>query len=468
MFDAVVIEFAIIVLLILANGFLAAAEMAIVSARKGRLEQQAHAGQRGAAAALDLAENPNRFLSTVQIGITLIGTLAAAFGGASLAQALESQLRAVLPLAPYADSIALGMVVLLISYLSLVLGELVPKRLALQNAEQMASAVALVMRTLARLLAPAVSALTISTELVLRLLGRHAVPEQPITEDDVMALVREGTAAGSLEAAEKDLIDRVFTFTERRVRTIMTPRTQMVAVAIDTPIADVLRTVTESGYSRIPVYQATLDQIVGILYVKDLLHAWGQSEAVDLGTLMRPPLYVLESQRAVIAFQELKRQRSALAIVLDEYGQVAGVVSIEDMLEEVVGEIANEYDELEAAIVRRADGSYLVDGLLPIADLETRLQLSGLEKLARERDVETVAGLVLTLLGRLPTAGDTVQWQEHTFEVVDMDQLRIDKVLIHPPHVRANEQTVGVLAGHAVLSPSYQCEGQRTPNTGDG
>jgi len=317
----------------------------------------------------------------------------------------------------------------------------------------MASAVALIMRLLARLLAPAVSVLTVSTELMLRLLGRHAVPEQPITEDDVMALVREGTAAGTLEAAEKDLIDGVFIFTERTVRALMTPRTQVVAVAIDTPFRNVLRTVIESGYSRIPVYQATLDQIVGILYVKDLLHAWGQAEAVDLHALVRPPLFVRESQRAVVAFQELKRQRTALAVVLDEYNQVAGVISIEDMLEEVVGQIANENDELEAAIIRRADGSYLVDGLLPVADLEARLDLAGLEELARERDFETVAGLVLTLLGRIPTAGDIAQWQEYIFEVIDMDELRIDKILIHPPHVRAAEQTAGVLASHAVLSP---------------
>ncbi|GAB4409637.1 MAG: hemolysin family protein [Anaerolineae bacterium] len=430
-------EIIIIFVLLLANGFFAASEIAVVSARKGRLEQQALAGQRGAAAALELAEDPSRFLSTVQVGITLIGTFAAAFGGATLAELLETALTDIPTLAPYAGTIALGVVVLAITYLSLIVGELVPKRLALQNAEAMASFVAPSMRGLARLANPVVSFLTFSTELILRLLGRHNVPESPITEDDIMALVREGTSDGTVEAAEEDLINNVFAFTDRLVRSLMTPRTQIVGIERNTPLPELLKIVTESGYSRLPVFEDSLDQVIGILNVKDLLRVWGTSEAVDLRSLLRPPCYVIESQRAVVAFQQIKQSNNALALVLDEYGQVAGLITLEDMLEELVGEITDEYDEADASIVRREDGSYLVDGLLPLSDLEEQLNIPEVEKLGREYSFETTAGLLLILLGHIPTPGETARWQDYTFEVVDMDEHRIDKILISPPRQEA-------------------------------
>lgn len=429
------LEALLILILTMINGFFAASEIAIVSARKNRLEQRAEEGHRGAAAALELAQNPNRFLSTVQVGITIISTLAAAFGGASFAEALRVPLQGVPALAPYASSLALAIVVAAISYLSLIVGELVPKRLALQGAEAMAATVAPAMRFLSRVTRPVVSFLTFSTELVLRLLGRHNAPEQPVTEDDVKALVREGTAEGSLEESEETLINSVFSFTQRSVRSIMTPRTQMVALDIDTPFEQALKTVTDSGYSRIPVYQDSLDQVIGVLYAKDLLLALGKNETVDLRAVLRPPLPVLESQRAVVAFQQLKQQRSALAIVLDEYGQVSGLISIEDMLEELVGDIHDEYDEAGSeTIVQREDGSYLIDGLLPFSDLHARLRLPDAEALAREHGFETTAGFVLALLGRIPAVGDTVEWEGYRLEVVDMDGRRIDKILLKTPN----------------------------------
>ncbi|MDQ2996069.1 MAG: hemolysin family protein, partial [Chloroflexota bacterium] len=365
MLGSVLVEIALILILILANGFFAASEIAIVSARKGRLEQQIQAGKHGAQTALELAEHPDRFLATVQVGITLISTFAAAFGGASIARILETVLLGYPTLAPYASSIALGVVVVGISYVSLILGELVPKRLALQNAEGIASAVAPIMRRLARIGSPVVSFLTISAQAVLRLLRRHNVAELPITEDDIMALVREGAQGGMLEATEERLIGNVFGFTDRTVRSLMTPRTQLVALPLDLRFADMLRVVTESGYSRIPVYQETIDQIVGIVSIKDQLGVWGQTEIADLRSLLHAPIYLLESQRAVVAFQQLKQQQSALAIVLDEYGQVAGLITIADIIEEVVGPIDDQHAQRDQAIARRDDGSYLVDGLLP-------------------------------------------------------------------------------------------------------
>jgi putative hemolysin len=427
------VEIALILILILANGFFAASEIAIVSARKGRLEQQIQVGRPGAEIALALAERPNRFLATVQVGMTLISTFAAAFGGASIASILETALLAYPALAPYASSIALGVVVVAISYVSLILGELVPKRLALQNAEGIASFVAPIMRRLSRLASPFVSFLTISTEGVLRLLGRHNVAEIPITEDDIMALVREGAQDGALEASEERLIGNVFGFTDRTVRSLMTPRTQLVVIDIDMPFADVLRIVTESGYSRIPVYQDAIDQIIGILYIKDLLRAWGQTELADLRSLLHAPIYVLESQRALVAFQQLRQQQRVLAIVLDEYGQVAGLITIADIIEEVVGPIDDQGMQRDQSIVRRDDGSYLVDGLLPFVDLQQQLDLAPLAAEVRPRDFETVAGFVLALFGRIPSVSDSVDWLGYRLEVVDMDGRRIDKVLIQPP-----------------------------------
>ncbi len=450
MLEGLLFEFLIILVLILANGFFAGSEIAVVSARKGRLEQQAEAGQRGAAAALELAENPNRFLSTVQVGITAIGTFAAAFGGASIAEVLETSLATIPWLAPYAGTVALGIVVLVITYLSLILGELVPKRLALQNAEGVAGRVAPVMRWLARRAGPVVSFLTFSTEIVLRLLGRHNVPEAPITEDDIIALVREGAEEGTVEKAEQELITSVFIFSDRTVRSLMTPRSQVIALEIDTPVGDILQAISRAGYSRIPVYEDTLDHVLGVLHIKDLLRIWGQVESVDLRPLLRPALYVIENQRAAVAFQQLKQSPMAMAMVLDEYGQVAGLITLEDMLEELVGDIAGESDMVEA-IRRREDGSYLVDGVLSHGELQERLPLSGVDALARRYGFETVAGLLLALLGHIPQAGETVQWQGYTFEVVDMDGQRIDKVLITPPRLRQKEQTEGVLASGAVL-----------------
>lgn len=461
MASSILIEMAIIVLLTLANGVFAAAEIAIVSSRKGRLEQQAKLGNRGAAAALELAERPSHFLSTVQVGITLISTLAAVFGGASLTGAIEALLGSVPALAPYARSVALAIVVLLISYISLILGELVPKRLALQSAEGVAARIAPLMRGLARLADPVVRFLTASTELVLRLLGRHNVAEAPVTEEDIIALVREGAAEGTVEDAEQQLIANVFSFTDRSVRSLMTPRTEVAALAIDTPFAEALRLVAEAGYSRLPVYEDSLDHVVGILYVKDLLPLWGRAESIELRSLMRQPIYVLESQRALAAFQQITQQRGVMAIVVDEYGQVAGLITLEDILEEVVGNISDEYDEGGDSIVEREDGSYLVDGLLSFADARARMALPQAADLAQGRDYETVAGFVLALLGHIPRVGEQAEWQGYVFEVVDMDGRRIDKILVRPLASAQGERAAAADA----LTPAHPnpADGRRPP-----
>ena len=447
-------ELVVIVLLILANGFFAGSEIAVVSARKGRLRQRAEEGNRGAAVALDLAENPNRFLSTVQVGITLIGTFAAAFGGASLAEELEGTLSTVPVIGPYAPTIALVAVVALISYLSLILGELVPKRIALQNAEGIASTIAPIMRFVAKIASPIVSFLTLSTEAVLWLLRRHNVEETAVSEEDVIALAREGVAEGTLEAAEHQMITNVFELTDRTVRSLMTPRTEVHAIEVDTPVAEALQAFIESGHSRLPVYDDTLDNIVGVLFAKDMLRACREPGGVSLASLMRQPVYLPEGQRATVALQQFRENNSSIGIVVDEYGQVEGIITVGDILAEITGEMGDEYGEAAPQIVRREDGSYLADGLLPVSDLLDYVDLPEIEEMAREHHFDTLAGLLLLLFGRIPAAGDTTTWQGHTFEVVDMDGNRIDKVLVRTTERTPTEQSEGALAMGAVLPPA--------------
>jgi putative hemolysin len=462
--SSLVIEIFLIFILILANGFFAASEIAVVSSRKSRLQQQAENGSSGAASALALAENPSRFLSSVQIGITLVGTLAAAFGGARIGGAIAPYIASVPVLAPYSETIALGLVVLMISYLSLIVGELVPKQLALQQAENVASFVAPIMTWISRLASPVVSFLSFSTNLVLRLLGRNQPADESVTEDDVLAMVRAGAEEGSLESAEETMINSVFRFTDRSVLDVMTPRTEVVALSADTSLAEAIHVVADSGYSRVPVYEDTLDTVIGVLHARDLLRSTVAPETmyeidrrspeatsreqgtvntravselglpkVSIRDLVRPPVMLLESQRAVPAFQQLKQQQVHMAIVIDEYGQVAGLVTLEDFLEELVGEIDDEYDEASQQIVQREDGSYLVDGLLSFDEAQRLLSLPQLSEQLEEIGFNTVAGFVLALLDRLPVVGDKLEWEGYRIEVIDMDGMRIDKVLISPP-----------------------------------
>ncbi len=449
------IQLAIIIVMMLANGFFSASEIAVVSSRRGRLQQRAETGSRGARTALELAEEPNRFLATVQVGMTLIGVFAAAFGGDVLAGPLA---RTIAPYvgARYAQPIALTLVVLFITYLTLILGELVPKRLALQNAEAFAIRVAPTMRWISRLAAPIVWFLTLSTQGVLRLIGRSQVPEEPVTEEDVLSLVREGTAEGSLEVGERELIERVFNFTDVTARAIMTPRTEIFAVPIDMPLDEIVTRVTESGYSRIPVYRGSLDAIQGILFAKDILRLSHRGDdnvtPPQLTEILRPPVFVLEHQRIASVLQQFKQARTHLALVLDEYGQTDGLLTLEDVLEELTGDIADEYDEADTMAVRRHDGSWLLDGLLAYTDAEKRIGLPSRSELAHLPSFDTVAGLVLALLGHIPATGETTQIGAWQIEVVDMDGVRIDKLLILPQtQPDSAEQTAGALAVGAVV-----------------
>ncbi|MBC8076836.1 MAG: HlyC/CorC family transporter [Chloroflexales bacterium] len=425
-------------LLILANGFFAASEIAIVSAREARLQQQAERGERGARAALALAADPSRFLAAVQVGITLVSTFAAAFGGERLATPLAQALEGLPVVGPYAYPLAFAIVVLAISYLSLIIGELVPKSLALQQAEATARFAAPIMTTIARFAAPVVSFLTLSSNLVLRLLGRTTPADESVTEDDVLALVRAGAKGGTLEHEEHTLISGIFSFTDQTVGAVMTPRTTIFALDVATPLRTAVAAVADSGYSRVPIYNGSIEDVVGVLHARDLLRFCISSPptegdaVVALNAFLREPLVLIESQRAPAAFKQLQQAQAHLAIVLDEYGQVAGIVTLEDFLEELVGEIDDEHDEVSRQVVRRDDGSFLVDGRLAFAEAQRALALPPLDA-EFEAGFNTMAGFALALFGHLPAVGETVQWQGYLLEVVDMDGRRIDKLLVRPP-----------------------------------
>lgn len=424
-------EILIIIVLSLANGVFAATEIAVVSARRGRLQQRADEGDAGAMAALKLQDDPNRFLASVQIGITLIGTLSGVFAGATLADALAPQLATVAFIGPYANSLAQVLVVVLVTYCSLLLGELVPKRLALTNADGFATTMARPMTQLARISTPAIWLLGISSNLLLRLLGRSTPTEERVTEEDIRQLVREGTEGGSVELHEQEMIERVFSASDRSVRAIMTPRRDVYMLDGDKPLDNVLDHLLESGFSRFPVYENDRDHIIGVAHVRDVLRLYRTNKAACLvRDVISPPVYVPESSPAIDLLSTFRKSQRHMAIVIDEMGGVAGVVTLEDVLEEIVGEIADEYDDAEQPpYVRREDGSLLVDGTLPIDVIKNLLDLSALPDEDTYR-YDTLAGLMISLLGQIPTTGDLVRWGGWRFEVVDMDGLRVDKVLI--------------------------------------
>ena len=422
-------QIAVIVLLTLLNGFFAMSETALVSSRKARLRQRAEEGDRGANAALELADSPNRFLSTVQIGISLIGVLAGAFGGATLAEPLAEALRGVPGLATYAGPIAFGTVVVAITYLSLILGELVPKRLALNGAETVASRVAGPMRVLSVITSPAVWFLSFSTEAVLRLLGARPPTESPVTEQEVEILMEEGARAGVFEEEERDLVARALRLDDRPVRHLMTPRPRVVWLDADLPPEEILRRAAQSRHSYFPVARGDLDDLLGIASVKDTWARQASGRTADLLDSLRPPPFVPEGAPATDALEAFKRSGLPVALVIDERGHIEGLVTLADVLEALVGEMPDEDEPTGEAIVRREDGSWLVDGLLAAEELKERL---GLEELPREAgaDYQTVGGMVMDTLGRVPAEGDRFEWEGYSFEVLDMDGQRVDKVLV--------------------------------------
>jgi putative hemolysin len=421
------LEIAAIVLLILLNGVFSMSEMAVVASRKLRLQARIEGGSRGAKAALELAEAPERFFSTVQIGITLIGVLTGAFGGATIAEKLAAYFKGIAWLAPYSAALGLALVVAPIALLTLVLGELAPKRLALRYPERLACATAPLMRGLMRLSHPAVLFLSYATGFVLKLLGVSSSTEPTVTEEEIRGLIGEGARTGVLEHAERDMLERIIRLGDRQLSAMMTHRSKVVWLDLDDPREENMRKLVESPFSRFPVGQGSLANLNGVLKAKHALAACRKNPDARIEEFAQQPLYAPETMRALRLLELFKQQQSMhFAIVVDEYGDVQGIVTLNDILEAIVGDVPSLGEESEPQAVRREDGSWLLDALMPMDEVCALLKIRGEEE---EVASQTLAGFLLRELGEMPTLGCRVDALGHRFEVVDMDGKRIDSVL---------------------------------------
>ncbi len=427
--DKVALNIVILLVLILLNGVFAMSEMAMATSRKSRLQQLASEGNARAAAALRLIEHPNRFLATVQIGITLIGIVTGFFGGAALAGPVARQLARIPGLEPYSDSVAVVLVVSVITYLSLLIGELVPKRLALQNPERLAMLVAPPMTVLARVAGVVVHFLGVSTELVLRLIGVRHADDPRITEEEIETLLQEGAAAGIFAPAEHEMVEGVFDLGDREARELMTPRYRLVALDVDDPLEESFRKMIDSPHQTFPVYEGDLDRLIGMAPVKKLWAASLSGDPLDLRALAEPALIVPESMPALEVMERFRDRPGSAAMVVDEYGGIQGLISLHDLMEAITGDLAVSQRQ-SGEVVRRADGSWSLDGALPVHEVRDVLQMD--EPLPGEEngDYETLGGFLMFRLERIPSVGDTTDWEGHRFEVVDMDGRRVDRVLV--------------------------------------
>ncbi len=423
-----------IILLVIANGVFAMSELAIISARKVRLEQWAKEGNANARSALRLISSPNNFLSTTQIGITLIGILSGALGGTTVAKGLKDSLDTIAALKPYSESLSFTIVVGMITYLSLVLGELVPKRLAMNNAEKIACAVAPSMRFLANIGTPIIYLLSASTEALLGLLGIEMTEESQVTEEEIKVMIAQGAESGMFEEAEHDMVERVFRLGDRPIKSLMTPRTEIDWLDVDASFEETQREVLASGHSRFPVGRENLDDCVGIIEIKAFLNASMHGTPIDLVKASSPPLYVAETASALSVLEQFKQSGDRVAMVTDEYGGVEGLVTLTDLLEAIVGDLPSNDRQGDPDAMQREDGSWLIDGMISSDRLKEILEI---EELPYEEDhnYHTLGGLMMTYLRHIPKVGEYFSWEHIRFEVMDMDGNRVDKVLVNlsPP-----------------------------------
>jgi putative hemolysin len=424
-------DIGVVFLLILLNGFFAMSELAIVSARRMRLKQMAEDGNSGARLALKLTEDPSSFLSIVQTGVTLNSIFAGVFSGATIAGRFSGYLNTFSWIAPYGEMAALAITVAIVTYFSLVVGELIPKRIGLSYAEPIAVRVAFTMGFLAMLAAPVVWVLKQSTECVLRLIRLERPRDTSVTQEEVQNMIAEGTETGIFKPAERNMLEGVMRLADRTVRTIMTPRLDMVWLGIEDGPEEHKKTIRASGYSRFPVAKGDLEEILGVVHAKDILNAGFDGQAFALKSVMRPALIVPDTTTVLRLLDQFRQAGRHAAVVVDEYGSVEGFVSVTDIMEAVTGSFPTRGGQnANDKPVQREDGSWLIDGMTPIDEIENLL---GLKDMRGEGDFHTLAGFVVDRLGRLPGTGDRFLWQDARFEVVDMDGRRVDKVLIHPP-----------------------------------
>ncbi|MDX2161065.1 MAG: hemolysin family protein [bacterium] len=429
------VELLIIVLLSIFNGVFAMSETAVVASRRARLAQRAEEGDHSAQAALKLIDDPARFLSTVQIAITLVGQISGAFAGATLAEQLAAALREQnSPLAPYAEPVSFTLIVLLTTYLSLIIGELVPKSLALRYPERIASLVAPPMQFLSVLTRPVVTLLTASTNLVLRLIGVRPSDEPPVSEEEIVAMIQQGVDVGVFAANESDMIENVFRLNDRRAYQLMTPRTEVIWLDVNDTPEENQRKIIDSHFSRFPVCENDLDHVIGIVSTKNILARQFNGQPFDLRAAMHEPIFVPESISASKLLQRFRESGRHSALVIGEYGGFEGMITIQDILEDLVGG-----DDIEnPSVVKREDGSLLIDAMMLIDDFIDLIDVEAIP--GAHEEFETLAGFVLTQHGNIPKAGDHFTWSGYRFEVVDMDGNRVDKVLVTPPAPKTEDE----------------------------
>lgn len=416
-------EILVIFLLIIINGVLAMSEAALLASRKAKLQQLANEGDKTAASTLELLKNPNIFLSTIQIGITLIGVLAGAVGGATIAEALATSFHNLPYIGVYSDTIGIGIVVIAITVLTIWLGELVPKRLGINSPERIAKIVAGPMIFISTLFSPLVKLMSWATEFILTLFGVKPTNEPMITEEELQVLIDQGTQAGIFEEAEQDMVEGIFSLGDTRVYSVMTPRTEIVWLDVNDSMEEILEKIGNSPYSRFPIRQDSLETILGIVKSRDLLVTTLSKKEINLKELAKPAYFIPETMLASRALEVLKKNNTEMLLVVDEFGGVQGLLTINDILEEIVGVM--EGDEPQAT--QRQDGSWLLDGMLEVDEFK---EIFDLNELPHEDEYETLSGFVMTSLGRLPQTADHFEWSNLRFEVMDMDGRRVDKVLV--------------------------------------
>lgn len=420
-------EIAFLVALILLNGLFAMSEIALVTARRARLERLAGDGDRSARIAVRLADEPTRFLSTVQIGITAIGILNGILGEAALAEPLAAMLR-TLGIGPGTSGVAAtGIVVVSITYFSIVIGELVPKRLAQFNAEGIARTMARPLWLLAQASRPFVFLLSASTDALLKVMGKSGASESAVTEEDIHALLIQGSRAGVIEQHEHEMVRNIFRLDDRQIASLMTPRSEVVFLDVDAPFDEELHRLIASDHSRFPVCRGGLDEVLGVITAKRLLKQNLSGAPADITGVVLPPVYVPETLTGMKLLEEFRQSGVQMVFVVDEYGEVLGLVTVQDLLEALAGEFRPR-DAEDVWVVAREDGSMLLDGLLPVPELKDRLGFRNVPEEDRGR-YHTLGGMMMWLIGRVPHTGDVTEWEGWRLEVVDLDRNRVDKVL---------------------------------------
>lgn len=420
----------IIFILFLLNAVFAMYEIAMVSSKKTRLMARAEDGLKGASDALELLEDPDQqYLSAIQIMITMIDTLAGGIGGAKLSHPLAAIFKHVVWLEPFADIAALALVVIVITYFSIVIGELIPKRIAVSKPEDVVTRLSPMIKTLSRILRPLTKLLSASTNLGIKLFNIDVTKEPAITEEELKGYIQEGRQTGVFDEAEQIMVDGVFRFSDRRVDAIMTPHTEVDWIDLDDDREVIVKQLMESNYSRLPIAHGDLDRSIGYINTKDLIGVDIHSPQFNLEDYVREPLFLPGNMQAVKAFEQFRQTGVHQALVLDEYGGVEGFVTLYDVLESIVGDIPQDEHDTEQDVVQRSDGSWLVDGLIPVDELKTILRVDELPE-EDKAGFQTLSGFVMNQLGRIPKTGQIFEWENWRFEVVDMDGHRVDRVLV--------------------------------------